>query len=39
MSLTAIRSLVSAIRKFFMNSSYIMSEKLESNVLVLRRPK
>ena len=39
MSLTAIRTLESARRKFFMNSTYIMSTKLESNVFVLRRPK
>ena len=32
MSLTANSSLKSAIRKFFMNSTYIMSRKLESNV-------
>ena len=36
---TAIRSLVSARRKFFMNSTSIMSRKLESNVFALRRPK
>ena len=39
MSLTAISSLESARRKFFMNSTYIMSRKVESNVFVLRRPK
>ena len=39
MSLTAIRTLESARRKFFMNSTYIMSTKYESNVFVLRRPK
>ena len=51
MSLTAISSLESARRKFFMNplesarrkffmnSTYIMSRKMESNVFVLRRPK
>ena len=39
MSLTAIHSLESTRRKFFMNSTYIMSSKLESIVLVLRRPK
>ena len=33
MSLTAISSLESARRKFFMNSTYIMSRKQESNVL------
>ena len=39
MSLTAIRSFESGRRKFFMNSTYIMSRKLESNVFGLRRPK
>ena len=39
MSLTAISSPKSARRKFFMNSMYIMSRKLESNVFGLRRPK
>ena len=39
MSLKAISSLESARREFFMNSTYIMSTKLESNVFVLRRPK
>ena len=39
MSLTAISSLESARRKFFMNSTYIMSRKKESNVFALRRPK
>ena len=39
MSLTAIHSLESTRRQFFMNSTYIMSRKLESNVFVLRRPK
>ena len=39
MSLTAISSLESAKRKFFMNSTYIMSKKWESNVFGLRRPK
>ena len=33
MSLTAISWLESARRKFFMNSTYIMSRKMESNVL------
>ena len=32
MSLTAISSLESERRKFFMNSTYIMSRKKESNV-------
>ena len=39
MSLTAIISFESAIRKFFMNSTYIMSRKQESNVFGLRTPK
>ena len=39
MSLTAISSLEWAKRKFFMNSTYIMSRKMESNVFGLRRPK
>ena len=39
MSLTAIRTLESARRKFFMNSTYIMSRKMESNVFGLRSPK
>ena len=39
MSLTAIRSLESARIKFFMNSTYIMSRKQESNVFGVRRPK
>ena len=39
MSLTAIRTLESANRKFFMNSTYIMPRKMKSNVLGLRRPK
>ena len=39
MSLTASGSLESERRKFFMNSTYIMSRKLESNVFALRRPK
>ena len=39
MSLTAIHSLESTRRKFFMNSTYIMSRKEESNVFVLRWPK
>ena len=38
MSLTAIRSLESAREKFFMNATYIMSRKKESNVFPLRRP-
>ena len=39
MSLRAISSLESARRKFFMNTTYIMSRKMESNVFGLRRPK
>ena len=39
MTLTAKSSLQSTRRKFFMNSTYIMSRKKESNVLGLRRPK
>ena len=39
MSLTAISSLESAIRKFLINSSYIMSRKMESNSFRLRKPK
>ena len=43
MSLTAISLfesvMESARRKFFMNSTYIMSRKKESNVIGLRRPK
>ena len=37
MSLTAISSLESPRRKFFMNWTYIMSRKMESNVFALRR--
>ena len=39
MSLSAKSSMESARRKFFMNSTYIMSRKKESNVFGLRRPK
>ena len=39
MSLIAISSLESLRRKFFVNSTYIMSRKWESNVFALRRPK
>ena len=39
MSLTAIRTLESAKRKFFMNSTYIMPRKMQSNVFGLIRPK
>ena len=39
MSLIDIISLEWAGRKFVMNSRYIMSRKLESNVFGLRRPK
>ena len=39
MSLIAMSLLESARSKFFMNSTYIMSRKWESNVLVVRRAK
>ena len=39
MSLTAMYLQESATGKFFMNSTYIMSRKWESNVFSLRRPK
>ena len=39
MSLTHISSLEWARKKFFMNSTYIMSRKWESNVFGLTRPK
>ena len=39
MSLTGMSSPESARRKFFMNSTDIMSRKKESNVFGLRRPK
>ena len=39
MSLTTISSVEWARGKFFMNSTYIMSRKWESNVFGLRRPK
>ena len=39
MTLTAISLLESVRKKFFMNSTYIMSRKWESNVFWLRRPK
>ena len=39
MTLTPINSLESARKKIFMNSTYIMSKKWESNVFLLRRPK
>ena len=39
MSLTAIHSLESRRKKFFMKPTYTMSRKYESNVFVLRRPK
>ena len=39
MGLRAISSFESARRKFFMNTTYIMSKKMESNVFGLRRPK
>ena len=37
MSLTDISSFESGRRKFFMNTTYIMSRMKESNVFVLRR--
>ena len=39
MSLTAISSLESVRRKFFMNTTYMMSRKKESDVFELRKPK
>ena len=39
MSLTVISSLESSRRKFFMNPTYILSRKWESNVFVIRIPK
>ena len=39
MSLTAISTLESKRRKFFMKPTYIMSRKMESNVFGLSRPK
>ena len=36
---TAIRSMVSARRKFFMKSTSTLSRKKESNVFAPRRPK
>ena len=39
MNLTAISSLESARRKFFMSRTYIRSRKKESNVFGLSRPK
>ena len=39
MSLTAMSLLESARRKFFMNSTYMMSRRWDSNVFGLRRPK
>ena len=39
MTLTAISSIESARRKFFMCSTYIMSRKKVSNVFRLRRTK
>ena len=39
MSLTAITSLESAKRKFFMNPTQNMCKNLESNVFGFRRPK
>ena len=39
MTLTAFTSLEWVRKKFFMNSTYIMSRKWESKVFGLRRPK
>ena len=39
MSLTAMYLHESAIRKFFMNSTYMISRKWDSHVFGLRRPK
>ena len=39
MSLSAKSSFQWTRRKFFMNSTYIMSRRKESNVFGLRRPK
>ena len=39
MSLTAMYLLESVSRKFFMNSTHIMSRKKDSNVFGFRRPK
>ena len=39
MSLTAISSLESARRKFFMNTTDMMPNKKESNAFGVRRPK
>ena len=39
MILIAMSLLESARRKFFMNSTYIMSRTKDSNVFALRRPK
>ena len=39
MTVTPISSLESERKKFFMNSTYIMCRKWESNVFGLRRPK
>ena len=39
MRLTAISSPESRREKFFMNSTYIVSRNLESNVFGVRRPK
>ena len=39
MTLTPMSSLESAKKKFFMNTTYIMSGKWQSNVFGIRRPK
>ena len=39
MTLSPLSSLESARKKFFIDSTYIMSRRWESNVFGLRRPK
>ena len=39
MTLTPLSSVESARKKFFIDSTYIMSRRWESNVFGLRRPK
>ena len=39
MTVTPLSSLESGRKKFFMNSTYIMSRNWESNVFGLKRPK
>ena len=38
MSLTVMNLLQSARKKFFMNTTYIMSRRWDSNIFALRRP-